>query len=138
MCLDIRLWIESSNKICCLAQCHKGKSPARRAALQVAAFHLHCSRQRTYAFTMAALNGAEWDAVSPRVDAVLVLYDHDGKTPKRRQFKTLDEGVVAFDRLQQFHAALRVKHRAPPNAEVMVLFARASRRSDVWYAATPK
>ena len=84
---------------------------------------------------MAALNGAEWDAVSPRVDAVLVLYDHDGKTPKRRQFKTLDEGVVAFDRLQQFHAALRVKHRAPPNAEVMVLFARASRRSDVWYAA---
>lgn len=80
---------------------------------------------------MIIMNGEAWEAPSSRYQAILVLYDHDGKTPKRRDFKSVADAVVAFARLETFHAALVAKHRAPPHADVMFLYARTSRR-EVW------
>ena len=36
-----------------------------------------------------------------RTAALLVLYDHDGVTPTRRDFRTVDEGRKAFERLEK-------------------------------------
>ena len=82
----------------------------------------------------AGMRGREWGAVSPRTGCVLVLYDHDGKSPVRRSFQTLAQGVKAFDRLVEFHEALKSKHRAPPNSEQLQLYARTS-RPEVWFLA---
>ena len=50
-----------------------------------------------------------------RTAAILVLFDHDGVTPTRRDFRSVAEGVKAFERLEAYHAALRRQNRAAPN-----------------------
>ena len=78
------------------------------------------------------MQGVVFEAPSSRHAAILVLYDHDGKTPTRRDFKAVDDGRRAYERLAAYTAACAAKHRAPPNADVMFLYVRAPGRSDVW------